>query len=186
MQYYSMVHAAAIGMTAWVLGVGLCILCITPPSRCQALHAARPRVHLTALEVAAAVADHEQALDAMIQGNEAFGKWYFDKGLSMLPQDALESYSLKVENENNNMVRRAFQLKMTMRGNGWDDAYYENEPRRLKELAYSALGEHSRGNPPPHVAARAETDYMSIVPHDERDRYKEALRAREEYRALTS
>lgn len=141
---------------------------------------------MTALEVVAAVADHEQALDAMIQGNEEFGKWYFDKGLSMLPQDALETYSLKVENENNNMVRRAFQLKMTMRGNGWDDAYYENEPRRLKELAYSTLAEQSRGNVRHHLASLVETDYMSIIPRDERDQYKEALRVRAEYKALTS
>jgi hypothetical protein len=143
---------------------------------------------MTALEVMVAVTNQEKALDTMIQGNEEFGKWYFDKGLRkhLLPEEALEKYKVYVENENNNMVRRAFQLKMTMRANGWDDAYYENEPKRLKELAYSTLAEQSRGNVRHHLAALVETDYMSIIPHDERDQYKEALRVREEYRVLTS
>jgi len=143
---------------------------------------------MTALGVVAAVTNHEQMLDTMIQGNEEFGKWYFDKGMRkhLLPEEALEMYTVKVENENNNRVRRAFQLKMTMRANGWDDAYYESEPKRLKDLAYGTLAEQSRGNARHHLAALVETDYMSIIPHDERDQYKEALRVRDEYKALTS
>ena len=136
---------------------------------------------LAGVQLLAVLTTMETELNDLIARDEEFGKWYFESLLqhnTYEPERAYQSYRNYVRQTNEEKANRAFAIKMVMRKHGWDEEYFENEPTRLKNLAFEM---NRRDGDEDNLRTRAETEFMEMLPYKQTDDFRQALQHQEQF-----
>jgi hypothetical protein len=127
-------------------------------------------------------------LQTMFQNNPDFKNWYYENyHKSPLPEEAYNKFTQYVEQRNKGVIEQTFRLKMDMIKHGWNDSFFENEPKRLKQLAYD---KHLNHDISPtrlaHFKAIIDTDFLQMIGEEDKQYYMNALQTRSQYLQLVS
>lgn len=92
-----------------------------------------------------------------------------------------------MEQRNKGVLEQALRLKMDMIKNDWDDSFFENEPKRLKQLAYDKyLNRDISPARLAHFKAIIDTNFLQMIREEDKQYYMNALRTRNQYLQLVS